>query len=77
MVERNLVENPYEVARVKDQKFIYDIFYEKTEANSLVVDAIREFIENPDYANLRQKHVPELYQDAKELRAHNHSAKRC
>ena len=56
------MENPYEVERVKDQKFIYDIFYEKTETNSLVVDAIREFIENPDYANLRQKHVPELNQ---------------
>ena len=56
------MENPYEVERVKDQKFIYDIFCEKTETNSLVVDAIREFIENPDYANLRQKYVPELYQ---------------
>jgi len=56
------MENPYEVERVKDQKFIYDIFYEKTEVNSLVLDAIREFIKNPDYADLRQKYVPELYQ---------------
>jgi hypothetical protein len=56
------MENPYAVERIKDQKFIYDIFYEKTEANSLVLDVIREFIANPDYANLRQKHVPELHQ---------------
>ena len=56
------MENPYEVARVKDQKFIYDIFYEKTKLNSLVVEGIKEFVENPDYANLRQKYVPELYQ---------------
>ena len=56
------MENPYEVERVKDQKFIYDIFYEKIELNSLVVEAIKEFVENPDYADLRQKYVPELYQ---------------
>jgi len=56
------MENPYEVERVADQKFIYDIFYEKIEANSLVVDVIREFVENRDYANLREKYVPELYQ---------------
>lgn len=56
------MENPYEVERVVDQKFIYDIFYEKTEANSLVLDVIREFVENRDYASLREKYVPELYQ---------------
>jgi hypothetical protein len=56
------MENPYEVEEVRDQKFIYDIFYEKTKPNRLVVDVIKEFVRNRDYANLREKCVPEIYQ---------------
>jgi len=54
------METPFEVTRIIDRKFVYDVFYKKTETNNVVVDAISRFIIDPNYECLRRKYVPDL-----------------
>ena len=54
------METPFEVTRIVDRNFVYDVFYKKTKANNIVVDAISRFITDPNYECLRRKYVPDL-----------------
>lgn len=55
-----MTEKLFEVTRIIDQKFVYDIFYKKTETNNTVVKVIYRFITDPNYKRLRRKYVPDL-----------------
>ena len=50
----------FEVKRISDRNFVYDIFYKKTETNICVVRVINRFVTDPNYERLRTKYVPDL-----------------
>lgn len=54
------IKKLFEVIRICDRKFIYDIFYKKTETNNCVVRVIERFVTDPNYERLRMKYAPDL-----------------
>jgi len=56
----------FEVTRINDHRFTYDVFYQKTETNSVVISAINRFIRDPNYECLREDYVPDLDNITKE-----------
>lgn len=57
---RSVMQLPFEITQISDAKFVYDVFYKKTEMNNCVVGVISRFVTDSNYEHLRTKYVPDL-----------------